>query len=205
VGDRGSEIPEQALLKIAAVMLFTVTAPSPLSNPPRSIPPSAAFVAACEGTSKPTPACTSAALENIDSARATEGIGHLKLPLSYSTMSFDRQLLFVTNAERSARKLGSLAENRSYDQLAQVGADNHTDPIGPPGKSWGSNWAGGVADPLAADFLWMYDDGPDSPNGDCPRAGAPGCWGHRDNILGPGWTSMGSGHYQASVTELFVR
>ena len=71
-------------------------------------------------------------------------------------------------------------------------------------RSSGSNWAGGVADPLAADYLWMYDDGSDSSNPDCPRAGAPGCWGPRDHIPGPGWTSMGAGDDLASVNELFV-
>jgi hypothetical protein len=29
----------------------------------------------------------------------------------------------------------------------------------------------------------MYDDGPGSPNTDCPQAGAPGCYGHRNNII----------------------
>lgn len=200
------------MLKIAALILFAVTGTSPappapgpqVSNPQRSIPPTAAFVRACEGVSNPSPACTNAALGNIDSARATEGLRPLELPLDYSSLLFRQQLVVVTNVERSVRRLRSLSESRQYDQLARVGAERHTDPIGPPGRSWGSNWAGGVADPLAADYLWMYDDGPDSPNGDCPQAGAPGCWGHRDNILGPGWTSMGASHYLASVTELFV-
>ncbi len=193
---------------IAAVILFAVTSLSPapgpqVSNPPRSIPPTTAFVIACEGVSRPTPSCTTAALENIDAARATEGLKPLRLPTDYAGLLFRRQLVLVTDAERSARGLRSLAENPQDDQLAKTGAYDHTDPIGPPGRSWGSNWAG-VADPLAADYLWMYDDGPDSPNADCPRAGAPGCWGHRDNILGRGWTSMGAGHDLASVTELFV-
>lgn len=199
------ETPEDALLKIAAAILFAVTGTSPLSNPHRSIPPDAAFVVACEGVTKATPGCTSAALKDIDSARAIEGLGPLKLPVNYATLPFDKQLVAVANAERSARGLSSLSESRPYDQLALAGARNDTDPIGPPGKGWGSNWAGGVADPVAADYLWMYDDGPDSPNGDCPQAGAPGCWGHRDNILGPGWTAMGVGHDQASVAELFVQ
>jgi hypothetical protein len=30
----------------------------------------------------------------------------------------------------------------------------------------------------------MYDDGPGSPNLDCPRASASGCWDHRRIILG---------------------
>jgi len=36
---------------------------------------------------------------------------------------------------------------------------------------------------LDATYGWMYDDGVDSGNLDCLRAGAPGCWGHRQGIL----------------------
>jgi len=37
---------------------------------------------------------------------------------------------------------------------------------------------------LLADYDWMYDDGPGSPNLDCPSASVSGCWDHRRNILG---------------------
>jgi len=193
------------LLKIAVAVLFAMTGTSSSSNPHKSIPPTAAFAAACEGLSSPTPACSTAALENIDFARAVEGLKPMTLPAKFSSLSLDEQLVVVTNSERSARGLRPVTQKAAYDDLAQVGADHNADPIGPAGRDWGSNWAGGVADPLAADYLWMYDDGPDSPNGDCPEAGAPGCWGHRDNILDAGWTSMGAGHHQASLTELFVQ
>ncbi len=193
------------MLKITVAVLFAVTGTSSLSNPHKSIPPTAAFVRACEGVSSPTHACNTAALEDIDHARAVEGLKPITLPATFSSLPLDDQLVAVTNAERSARGLHRLTQKTAYDDLAQVGADHNSDPIGPAGRGWGSNWAGGVADPLAADYLWMYDDGPDSPNGDCPQAGAPGCWGHRDNVLGTGWTSMGAGHHQASLTELFVQ
>jgi len=193
------------VLEITVAILFAMTGTSPLSNPQRSIPPTPAFVAACEGASSPTPACHTAALKNIDFARAVEGLRPITLPVKYWSLPLDGQLVAVTNAERSARRLRLLIEKPAYDTLAQVGANRNSDPIGPPGRGWGSNWAGGVADPLAADYLWMYDDGPNSPNGDCPQAGAPGCWGHRDNILGTAWTAMGAGHHGASLTELFVQ
>ena len=48
----------------------------------------------------------------------------------------------------------------------------------------------GAGSALAADYMWMYDDGPhglDSNIG-CPAAGGPGCWGHRDIIL---WNKLG--------------
>ena len=32
-------------------------------------------------------------------------------------------------------------------------------------------------------YGWMYDDGSAGENKDCTSPTAPGCWGHRDNIL----------------------
>ena len=46
-----------------------------------------------------------------------------------------------------------------------------------------SNWAGGQPNGLIAYYGWMYDDGYRGPNIDCPSPGAPGCWGHRHDIL----------------------
>ncbi len=56
--------------------------------------------------------------------------------------------------------------------------------MGPQDTTWGSNWAGGEASALLADYDWMYDDGPHSPNMDCRSATASsGCWDHRRNVL----------------------
>ncbi len=73
-----------------------------------------------------------------------------------------------------------------------------------------SNWAGGFASTLEADFEWMYDDGLGSGNLDCTSSDQSGCWGHRHDILwsfsGP--IAMGAGYatgqYGPSMTELFV-
>ncbi len=68
-----------------------------------------------------------------------------------------------------------------------------TDPAPPGGylfNSWGSIFALDYT-PLGADFAWMYNDGWGGTNLDCSTPSAPGCWGHRDNILG-NWTTTGS-------------
>jgi hypothetical protein len=70
------------------------------------------------------------------------------------------------------------------DALAETGASAVTDPIVPAGPSWASNWAGGETSALLADYDWMYDDGPGSPNLDCGHLSSGGCWEHRQNILG---------------------
>lgn len=189
---------------VALVVAASTTLSSPLSNPPASIPPTPAFAVACYGRSTPTAACDKAAIADINAARAAEGLGPIVLPSNYSTRGIKAKLAAVTNAERTSRGLSTLKQTAANNTLAQQGAVAGTDPTGPAGHSWGSIWAGGVADPLAADYLWMYDDGPNSPNADCQVATDPGCWGHRDNILNPYWISMGSGASGPSVAELFV-
>ena len=87
-----------------------------------------------------------------------------------------------TNRPRLARVHRAIVRN--WTRLAQSAAAADSDPNGPSGKTWGSNWAGGEASALLADYDWMYDDGPGSPNMDCTNAVANGCWDHRRNVLG---------------------
>ena len=64
-----------------------------------------------------------------------------------------------------------------------VGAGSYAcDGSGNPGASIA---AGGQTSVLEADYSWMYNDGYGGPNSDCKTPNAPGCWGHRDNILAP--------------------
>ena len=171
-------------------------------DPAASISPSAAFQTYCYSPGN-TAACNSAALAGIDAARAQEGLGPMALPPNFASMSVQSQLLTVTNLERTDRGLPALGENSQLDALADAGAQAGTDPSGPPGFSWGSNIAWGYATPLAADFAWMYDDGPGGTNIDCKQASDAGCWGHRDNILAPWSGQMGVAFYtQGGVVKL---
>ena len=189
---------------VASVFTAATALTSPLSNPPASDAPTAAFAAACYGARTPTVACDRAAIADINTARALEGLGPIVLPANYLRLGIKAKMAAVTNAERTSRGLPKLRQTSSDNQLATLGAAAGRDPIGPAGHGWGSIWAG-VADPLAADFLWMYEDGPNSPNLDCPKAGAPGCWGHRDNILSPYWSTIGSAASGPSLAQLFVQ
>jgi len=52
----------------------------------------------------------------------------------------------------------------------------------------GGAWSGGF-NVLAADYMWMYDDGwggsvSATSNIACTSASAAGCWAHRDELLG---------------------
>jgi len=179
-----------------------------LADPPQSIAPSPATQQACWSQTPDIAACNQDSLNDINNARAQEGLGPLPLPSDFYQLGTVAQILAVANAERTTRGLPALPENANLDQMAQQGAEQGNDPTGPSGYGWGSNIAWGDPTPLAADFGWMYDDGPDSPNIDCPSAGASGCWGHRHNILSPWAGASGAGAYNDNgtiqLTELFV-
>jgi hypothetical protein len=125
----------------------------------------------------------------------------------------------------------------SLDTAAQTAADDAEDPNVPTGfpiasdpggaPASGGAWAGGSMNALEADYGWMYDDGWGGPgntdNIACTSAHAPGCWGHRDELLGsdPGFNPgvglecsdcvMGAGYAQSangfanSYADLVVR
>ena len=179
-----------------------------LGDPAASITPDAAFDQLCL-TRGHALACDVVALRWINVGRAREHLAPMVPPGALPSWSTTRQLQWVTNAERAARRLPSLPDRAPLDHLALVGAMEGRDPSGPANATWGSNISWGYTTALAADFGWMYDDGPRSPNIDCASAGAVGCWGHRANVLAtwPGY--QGAAAYSAGgileMTELFVQ
>jgi uncharacterized protein YkwD len=182
------------------------------SMPSASTAPSSSFQHACWSAPVNVAACDSAALSDINSARASEGYGPLSLPSGFESMPARAQIIVVANAERTSRGLPALPESSSLDNMAQAGAQANggqgTDPTGPNGYTWGSNIAWGDPTALSADFGWMYDDGPNSENIDCTTTNSSGCWGHRMNILSPWSGASGAGVYNhngtVQLTELFV-
>ncbi len=149
--------------------------------------PSGAFLRACQDVGSSVAAqrsCEAAAIPSFDAAREAEGLGRLVLPADFAAESPPVQLLTLIDLERVDRGLPAVASLSPYlDSLAQWGAAHGTDPPLPSGRGGGSDWAGGVRSTLLSTFLWLYDDGPRSPNLDCPYASAPGCWAHRRTIL----------------------
>jgi hypothetical protein len=179
-----------------------------LADPPTNIPRTPAMDQACASGSGQQ--CQDAVVEAIDVARAAEGVGPLELPSYYDSLTLSQQILVLADLERVGRGLpGFGGLSSQLDVLALQGASANTDPNGPSGFSWGSNWAGGEASALLADYDWMYDDGYGSPNMDCTSAPANGCWDHRQNILGDygSHPSMGAAATRVngvtSMTQLF--
>lgn len=174
----------------------------PIPNPAQNIPPNPSFPGTCAQDGPSSGACTSAVLAAINNARAQEGVRALSLPSYFAASSPAQQMLFIVNAERTARGLPALVgRSAALDSAAASAAQRNTDPSpsgwtlagGAQVRLYTGNWASDV-NVLAADYDWMYDDGwggqGATMNESCTSAGAAGCWGHRENILGDPATSF---------------
>ncbi|MDE3064292.1 MAG: hypothetical protein KGJ36_01300 [Acidobacteriota bacterium] len=141
-------------------------------------------------------ACVAFFLRSLDAARASEGLGPLTLPTNWSSLTIPEQLFVVADLERVDRGLPPyLGLNAKLSATARAAARSGRDPLAAAGffeardrgtPAYGSTWASGYS-ALGADYVWMYDDGwggPMTPNRACTSAGAHGCWGHRDELLG---------------------
>jgi len=146
-----------------------------------------------------TPACTSYLLLAINNARAVEGLSAMVLPSNWYSLSVPEQLFVVADLERTARGLPPyLGINAALSARSQQAAETNTDPgvasgfavsTDPGGyPAMGGAWSGGFS-VLAADYMWMYDDGwggsvSATSNIACTSSLAAGCWAHRDELLG---------------------
>jgi len=195
-----------------AVVSTAAPATAATGDPPANRTLSQATVSACHASAVGQ-ACQSAALADLNAARAAEGVGPMQLPGDFASLTVPQQLLVLSNLERVDRGLVAIIGlSAPLDQDATTAAQQDRDPQPTNfyGNAWSANWEGGYASPFEADFVWMYDDGPGSANIDCPAPGDPGCWGHRHDILfafqSPAVMGAGAaaGQFGASETELFV-
>lgn len=152
-------------------------------------------------------ACTAAALAANNKARAREGLGPMTLPTNFGVLTPAEQLFVLANIDRVDRGLTPIAGlSSTLNAYAQAGADAGGDPNFPAwAREGGSNWFG-AGSALAAEYFFMYDDGPGSSNVDCSAGNSSGCWGHRHNILGR-WHRqilMGAAAGANGLTQLFV-
>ena len=141
----------------------------------------------------------------IDSCRAQEGIGPLRLPSNWSALTPVQQGFVLINLERVNRGLPAIVGlSAPLNGLASSAAASGSDPSFPAGGvAGGGIWAGSPS-VLAADYMWMYVDGPGGNNLDCTSAGNQGCWGHRDIMLWdrtPGPLVSGGGFATAGGTD----
>ncbi|MFZ1062665.1 MAG: hypothetical protein WAN30_04250 [Acidimicrobiales bacterium] len=136
------------------------------------------------------------ALTLINEARsAEEGLGPLGLVLSrYDALSVPEQLFVLVNLERISRgEQPGYALISKLDTVSAQGAQQRRDPSPPPNWPYDYHviWSTAGTSPtqaaFQADWGWMYEDGPPPYHGwtnyGCARAGALGCWVHRNAIL----------------------
>jgi hypothetical protein len=187
---------------LALVTLFAASA-SAAPNPPGNIR-LGALPRSCERA--PTgAACEPASIRALDTARARLGLGPYLLPADFIALAPARQWLILANLDRIAYSLRPIdGLSAVLNAIARRGAAGRRDPDPGPllmslhGQSrigFASNWAGGQPNALVAYYGWMYDDGYGSGNLDCRTPSAPGCWGHRQDILAfpqAGRLSMGA-------------
>lgn len=146
-----------------------------------------------------SPRCASFTLAAINYARARLGERALTLPSNWTRLTYPEQLFVIADMERvSAGYPAYLGLNLALTREATRAAATRSDPRVAPGFAMGRNpfgqpgfdgaWATGT-NVLAADFLWMYDDGwggsaRNTPNRLCTGPGVWACWSHRDELLG---------------------
>jgi hypothetical protein len=176
------------------------------------------------------PHCLADEVAATNRAHRAEGLPAIVLPRNFRALSPLEQLLVLVDIERVSRgEPPVLGLSASVNGFAQLGALANTDPSLPENSGltdygWAANYAGAVST-LDANYEWMYTDGWDGKltfNYACTGPTAPGCWGHRDNILvnatvlpcyeascslvmGAGYVRDGAGDGFNSYTELFVQ
>ena len=139
-------------------------------------------------------ACVRAEIEATNHARRREGVGAFTLPRNFALLGVDEQLLVLVDLERVARgEVPVLGLSQTANVMAQRGALANQDPtlstprdIAGATGGWMANWAAAESS-LDANYSWMYVDGWGGKGGTinftCTSPSAPGCWGHRNNIL----------------------
>ncbi|MHB1500663.1 MAG: hypothetical protein ACYCYK_05780 [Candidatus Dormibacteria bacterium] len=174
----------QGLVAGASATLTANPSTNLTANPSTNLPDS--FAGTCYNQGYASGACVADALAAIGAAQVVEGVPALKLPPDFASLSQPIQEFVLADAERVSRGLPAIAGlTGAANSNAAQGASQSADPygLGVPGAiAFASIWAEDYGAAAAA-FDWMYNDGPGSNNVDCTTAGAPGCWGHRDNIL----------------------
>lgn len=177
-------------------------------------------------------ACVTAEVSATQRAQRVEGAGAFRLPRDFATLTPAEQSLVLVDIDRVSRgEPPVLGLSARADLFAQRGAVANADPTLPSRSGvagatggWAANYAAAV-NALDANYEWMYTDGwagARTFNYDCTSPGAPGCWGHRDNILangaripcyqgscelvmGAGYVAGGAGNGYGSYTELVIQ
>lgn len=166
------------------------------ADPSGNIPPQPDFTGTCYRYGASSTICRNQALAAINHARRIDHVSkRMILPRNFPKLTMPEQTFVVVDLERVDRHLKPfLGMTAQLNRASQSAADSNTDPnlaFWTLGRMqiyrYGGIWAGDLG-PLASVYDWMYNDGYSPSSGsiniDCAAPGGPGCWGHRQNILG---------------------
>jgi hypothetical protein len=186
----GSSVAVVTVAPVDAGAAGIVPPTKPAVNIPPQVVPRCTFTPVDDTST----GCIDSVLHDINYARSIEGLGPMVLPSGYASDPVPTQQLIIADEERGDRGLSQFAGlDPALDTVALTGAQDNEDPAAPAGYQDNGGAANFALDftPLGADYAWMYNDGYGGTNVDCTSPTDPGCWGHRDNILGP-WTTTDS-------------
>lgn len=174
------------LLAATALVIGTALVGAPLASARTTYPydpstntalPSGVWSPACTNHPRRR-TCERIMIRALNRARGRMGEPAYDLPARFKALRSREQLVVLTNLDRRLYRLTAIAGlNPTLNTSAERGADAGRDPqfvtVGDRQLvRGGANWAGGVRSPLAAYFMWMYDD-------------AQLGWQHRHNLLMP--------------------
>ncbi len=176
------------LLCLTAVLVCaigsTAFADGPVGSDPHANLPVNQLPQSCD---QPTSAaCVAASVGFLDQARAGLGQGPYQLPADFAALAPQIQQFVLTNLDRiqyGLPPITGITAGLSQDAMGGIQRDADPHPSDPNFNYWTANWAGGFENVVLAYEAWMYDDGPGSGNLDCTSPSAPGCWGHRHDVL----------------------
>jgi hypothetical protein len=190
------------------VMAGTIVASAMVAGPTSSAGAAGILPPANPGAN--TPQSSPDWLAAIANARALEGVGAMQInEAEFAQLPAAEQIFIALNFERIGRGLPPIMYMTSQlNASAGQGAARAGDPSVPtvltggvPLTGGGSIWAGEVSSSLAADYYWMYLDGPGT-NSNLACMRGVDCWIHRDAIL-HGYPGCGGGPAQLSMGAAF--
>jgi hypothetical protein len=194
------------VLTTAAVALLALPSPAHAGDPSSNTSPSGLYQ--CDiNSSTITDNCLAGALQDFNRARAKEHLYGLLLPTNFRYLPVTYQVFILANIDRADRGLPQFTGlSKTLNPYALQGARTNSDPPFPSWTTYGAgNWAGTV-NSLWAEYEWVYDDGYGSSNLDCGSPSAPGCWGHRHNVVmnWPGPMIMGAATANNGVATIVL-
>ena len=143
--------------------------------------------------------CTAQAVAAFNRAHQLTHEPAFVLPANWNQLSLAEQVFTALNLERLAMGYSAyVGMSPVLNNAAHQAALQMRDPYGVTGPAFPATYVDGIprvggslawlSTALMAVYAWLYDDGwggkGTTMDANCPGAGSPLCWGHREEMLG---------------------